>query len=144
MQKESVNPEHPFSKFSVGNEETLADRESGSTRDEIIQFHANHYSADLMSLVLVGPQDLDNQEQIARSLFSEIKNQGLKDKKVEIPLLTEKQQQLWIELEPEKEVRKLSLSFSFPNMQAHYQTKPLSYLAHLIGYGRTGQHYLVS
>ncbi|WP_261833499.1 insulinase family protein [Vibrio ishigakensis] len=138
VQKESVNPEHPFSKFSVGNEETLADRETGSTRDEIIAFHAEHYSADLMSLVLVGPQDLNNQEQLARTLFSDINNQDLKDKTVSIPLLTEKQQQLWIELEPEKDVRKLSLSFSFPNMHSHYKTKPLSYLAHLIGYEGPG------
>ncbi|WP_261815571.1 insulinase family protein [Vibrio gallicus] len=138
VQKETVNPEHPFSKFSVGNEQTLADRESGSIRDEIIAFHSTHYSADLMSLVLVGPQALDQQQQYAEQLFADIPNKALQDKSVDIELLSDKQQQQWIELEPEKEVRKLSLSFSFPNTQAFYKTKPLSYLAHLIGYEGPG------
>ncbi|GAD88368.1 peptidase M16 family protein [Vibrio halioticoli NBRC 102217] len=138
VQKELVNPLHPFAKFSVGNEETLCDRESGSIRDEIIQFYQSHYSADLMSVVLVGPQPLDDLEQMATRLFSDIKNNHLQAKTITTPLLTQNEQQLYVQVEPEKEARKLSLSFSFPNMEKHYATKPLSYFAHLIGYEGPG------
>ncbi|MEZ8967516.1 peptidase M16 [Vibrio breoganii] len=138
VQKELVNPAHPFSKFSVGNEETLSDRESGSIRDEIIRFHDEKYSADLMTAVLVGPQSLDELEELATGLFSDIPNKDFNGKTLTTPLLTEQEQQLYIQIEPEKEVRKLSLSFSFPNMDKHYATKPLSYFAHLIGYEGPG------
>ncbi|CAM2796086.1 insulinase family protein [Vibrio rarus] len=143
VQKELVNPHHPFAKFSVGNEQTLSDRESCSIRDEIIQFYQQHYSADLMTAVLVSPQSLDELETLARDLFSDIKNNQFANKQIPVPLLTEQQQQLYVQIEPEKEVRKLNLSFSFPNMQPYYATKPLSYFAHLIGYEGPGSLTLV-
>ncbi|OBT15873.1 peptidase M16 [Vibrio sp. UCD-FRSSP16_10] len=148
VQKELVNPAHPFSKFSVGNEDTLSDHEasddkSGTIRDEIITFYEQQYCAQLMTVVLVGPQSLDELETFATQQFSDIKNNGFGDKTVTTPLLTPDQQQLYVQVEPEKDVRKLSLSFSFPNMEKYYATKPLSYFAHLIGYEGPGSLTLI-
>src|SRR5690606_13444917 len=54
VNKEVVNPRHPFAKFSVGNLQTLGDRDGVSIRQEIVDFYQSTYSADLMTLTLYG------------------------------------------------------------------------------------------
>lgn len=46
VHKETVNPAHPFSKFSVGNLETLHENAGESLREEVKAFFELHYSAD--------------------------------------------------------------------------------------------------
>ncbi|RJX73826.1 insulinase family protein [Vibrio sinensis] len=134
VHKETINPQHPFSKFSVGNLETLGDRNGSSIRDEIIAFHSSHYSADLMTLSVVGPQDLDELYRWVNGFFSAIPNLKLAGKSLQIPYIDEHSTGISIAVEPIKEVRKLILTFPMESMDAHYQTKPLSYFAHLLGY----------
>lgn len=69
VHKETINPAHPFAKFSVGDLTTLDDRDDTSIRDELIDFYRTHYSADLMSLVLLGPQSLDELESYTTTFF---------------------------------------------------------------------------
>lgn len=139
VHKEVVNPEHPFAKFSVGNVETLSDlidkdgQPTTSIRHEIIDFYHQQYSADLMTVTLVSPHSLDQLEEAAHNYFAGIDNRQLKGKSINIPLLREQDLALFVTVEPEKDSRKLMLSFNFPGMNAHYQTKPLSYFAHLLG-----------
>lgn len=138
VHKEVVNPAHPFSKFSVGNLETLADREDSSIRDEIIEFYESHYSADLMTLSIMGPQPLDELEGWITDLFSPIKNRSLKGKSVSIPLVNPSLPSCFVQVEPEKDSRKLVMAFTLPSMDQHYSSKPLSYFAHLLGYEGEG------
>ncbi|WP_105903328.1 insulinase family protein [Vibrio gangliei] len=139
VHKEVVNPEHPFAKFSVGNEETLSDllddngNPTSSIRDEIIEFYQQHYSADLMTATLVGPQLLDELEQLASTYFAPIENHHLAGKAIHIPLVRQQDSAKFICVEPEKDSRKLMLTFNFPCMDGFYQSKPLSYFAHLLG-----------
>ena len=53
-EKQAMNPAHPYSSFSTGNLDTLADRADSKIRDELIEFYQRHYSADRMTLVLPG------------------------------------------------------------------------------------------
>nr|WP_269135162.1 insulinase family protein [Vibrio cincinnatiensis] len=138
VQKETINQAHPFAKFSVGNQETLADREGQSIRDEIIEFYQDHYSADIMTLTLLGPQSLDELETWATDKFTEIVNTQQANKNIVPPLVTEEHTGLLISIEPLKEIRKLILSFPMPSTDAYYQRKPLSYFAHLLGYEGEG------
>lgn len=139
VHKEVVNPEHPFAKFSVGNEQTLSDivddngQTTGSIRDEIIEFYHNHYSADLMTVTLVGPQSLDQLEHCASHYFQSIINHQRAGKIINIPLVREQDAAQFICVEPEKDSRKLMLTFNFPSMDQYYRSKPLSYFAHLLG-----------
>lgn len=51
------NPAHPLTKFSTGNTDTLLQgpRSQGiDTRDELIKFYEQHYSANIMKLVVLG------------------------------------------------------------------------------------------
>ena len=81
--KELVNPDHPFAKFSVGNVETLGDRNGQTIRQEILDFHQQQYSADLMTLTLSGNQPLEQMQQWVEQRFSSITNHKRQGKKVE-------------------------------------------------------------
>ncbi|UTV28426.1 insulinase family protein [Photobacterium atrarenae] len=133
VHKETINPAHPFAKFSVGDLGTLEDREGHSIRDELINFYRTHYSAELMCLVLLGPQSLEQLESYARAYFDHIPNTGVAKPAIEEPLLTANESGKFIAIEPIKEVRKLTLSFTMPSVDQYYRQKPLSYIAHLLG-----------
>lgn len=57
LEKSTSNPNHPYSKFGTGNKETLdiIPKERGiQVRDELLKFHKKWYSANLMSLAVLG------------------------------------------------------------------------------------------
>ncbi|PCD88802.1 Protease 3 precursor [Vibrio mediterranei] len=138
VQKETINQAHPFSKFSVGNIDTLSDRNGQSIREEIVRFHKEQYSADLMTLALIGPHELDELEQWATSKFSDVGNNQLHGKVVDVPFTTKEHTEVLIQVEPIKEIRKLILSFPLPATNQHYHQKPMSYFANLLGYEGQG------
>ncbi|OLQ81467.1 peptidase M16 [Photobacterium proteolyticum] len=133
VHKETINPAHPFSKFSVGDLTTLDDRDGKPVRDELIAFYQSHYSADLMSLVLLGPQSLDELESYTNTYFAHIPNTDIAKPAITEPLVTANETAKFIKIEPIKEVRKLTLSFAMPSVEQYYRQKPLSYIAHLLG-----------
>lgn len=50
--RSTVSPSHPMHKFGTGNLETL--KAQADIRDRLLAFHAAHYSANLMTLVVYG------------------------------------------------------------------------------------------
>ncbi|KFZ37947.1 peptidase M16 [Shewanella mangrovi] len=130
--KETVNPQHPFSKFSVGNLETLAG-EPAQLREELLQFYQQNYSANLMSLCLVAPCSLDELEILAHKHFALVKNQQLTKPYPETPLFTAHQLSKLITIVPLKEQKRLTLSFSIPSIHEQYHQKPLTFISHLLG-----------
>ncbi|GAB1101005.1 MAG: hypothetical protein Sw2LagPseu_25660 [Shewanella algae] len=100
--KETVNPAHPFSKFSVGNLQTLGGDEQ-QLREELLAFYKSHYSANLMTLCLVAPMAIDELEQYARRYFSAIENHDLQKTYPELPLFSSEQLQKQIHIVPLKE-----------------------------------------
>lgn len=142
--KQLVNPEHPFSKLSVGNLETLAveGKRQGSLRDQLIQFYQQHYSANLMNLVLVGKEPLDQLEAMARQKFSAVSNSNKQVEPIEEALFTVDQLPKMVKVEPEKSMRMLSIVFPVPDDIDYYQHKPLHYIGNILGH--EGQGSLLS
>ncbi|KYN88123.1 peptidase M16 [Vibrio cidicii] len=138
VSKEVVNPRHPFAKFSVGNLQTLGDRDGVSIRQEIVDFYQSTYSADLMTLTLYGPQSLDEQQAWVEEMFCAIVNRHLHGKSIDQPISDENSTAITVRVEPIKEIRKLVLTFPLPGMDQYYSIKPLSYFAHLLGYEGEG------
>ena len=68
ISKALANPEHPFSKFSVGNLETLG----GTSKQELQTFYDKYYVANLMKLVLYSPLSLDELQTLVVERFSQI------------------------------------------------------------------------
>ncbi|KAL8489855.1 hypothetical protein ACS0TY_025658 [Phlomoides rotata] len=76
LQKHLSVKNHPYHKFSTGNWETLEIRpkERGvDTRQELLMFYKDYYSANLMHLVIYS-KGLDKCESLVRSKFQDIRN----------------------------------------------------------------------
>ncbi|WP_246028408.1 insulinase family protein [Shewanella atlantica] len=137
VQKETVNPAHPFSKFSVGNLETLGGDES-ILREELINFYQSHYSANLMTLCLVAPSSLADLETLANTYFSDIENHHLIKAHPEVPIYQAEQLESQINIIPIKEQKRVALTFSLPAIDPFYKHKPLTFISHLLGYEGNG------
>ncbi|MCG9731223.1 insulinase family protein [Shewanella sp. Isolate13] len=137
VQKETVNPEHPFSKFSVGNLRTLAGDES-ELRDELLSFYSNKYSANVMTLSLVAPQSLDELERLAKLFFNEIDGKALSKSYPDVPLYPPELLQTQINIVPLKEQKRVAITFALPALESYYAHKPLTFISHLLGYEGKG------
>lgn len=134
VKKAASNPEHAFHQFAVGNLSTLENTEENPLRPDLIEFWKNHYSANLMTLSVYGPQPLDKLESMVRSRFNAIENRNLQPKAHTASLLEANALPAKVTVEAIKDVRSLSLSFPIPSQQENYRTKPASYVANLLGH----------
>ncbi len=141
VHKETVNPDHPFAKFSVGNWQTLEDRNGTAIRDELLAFYQSHYSADRMALVLQSPASLDMQESWSHGYFANITQHPVSKQQIEIPLYRPEDLALRIQIEPIKESRKLIVSYALPGVESYYKSKPLTFISHILGYEGKGSLY---
>ncbi|MCL1125669.1 insulinase family protein [Shewanella surugensis] len=137
VQKETVNPKHPFSKFSVGNLETLAG-DPAQLKKELELFYQQHYSANLMTLCLVAPLPMEALTQLAEYYFSDIPNHQLTKHYPITPLYQQEQLCKQINILPLKRQRRLGISFSLPAIDELYKFKPLTFISHLLGFEGKG------
>ncbi|MDX1396941.1 MAG: insulinase family protein [Oceanospirillum sp.] len=135
--KQALNPEHPYSGFSTGSLETLADKEI-SARDAMIDFYQRYYSSNRMSLVVLGNHSLDELEAMARSKFSPVENRSAKPFTVEKPLFKDDALPLQLDIKPLKARHAIKLQFPTPDPSRFFEKKPASYLASLIGHEGEG------
>lgn len=138
VHKETINQAHPFSKFSVGSIDTLADRKESDLTTEIRDFFQQHYRANIMTLVLEGPQSLDELSQLAKNKFADIKAATSTPKTIDIPLYLPEHQQIKINVKPVKNDRQLIVSFAMPSIDPYYRNKPESILTYLLGHEGKG------
>ena len=138
--KQVINPAHPFAKLSVGNLETLAvDENAGeSLRKQLLDFYQQYYSANIMTLVLVGRESLDELELMARERFTAIKNTKVHIADIEEPLIAPQRLPLMINVKPEKSIRTLSVAFPTEDVRRFYAEKPLHYLGNILGHEGRG------
>lgn len=151
---EQVSPTHPLSRFSVGNLETLADREDHSAREDLLAFYKKYYSAERMTLVVLGRETLEQLEEEVRSRFSAVPNNadsktmdsGLAKAdlakadlvkpdliKKDTVLTLQKPLPLELDIQPIKDQRTLSIVFPMPGVAKHWRTKPSVYWGHVLG-----------
>lgn len=136
VHKETINPQHPFSKFSVGSVETLADWPDKSIRQDLLNFYNAHYSADQMTLVMLSNQSIETLlSWVAR--FNLIPRRDCPTRP-DVPLLRENDRSIIIYAHPVKELQRLTMSFDFTDLSHLYRSKPLGFLAHLLGYEGSG------
>ena len=142
VHKETINPEHPFAKFSVGNTETLSDRPEKHLRDEVEDFFLQHYVAKAMTLVIEGPQDIETLKTLAIEKFSNVSRNEISQIKPNVPLYLSEHQQISLHVKPVKNERQLIISFAMPSIDELYREKPESLLSYLIGH--EGPHSILS
>ena len=141
LDKSTSREDHPYSKFGTGNLKTLKiepEKLGLNVRDALLEFHSKYYSANLMTLCLLGKESLDELQQYAVEMFSDIPNKNLskvdfdkdpykRDSGVNVLYVT-----------PVQDLRQLSISWVIPDSRDHYRASPAHYLSHLIGHEGEG------
>lgn len=138
VKKAASNPDHAFSQFAVGNLSTLENTDDNPLRPDLIEFWKQHYSANLMSLAVYGPQTLDDLEAMVRGRFDAIENRKLEPMRHKAALFEPEALPAKITADAIKEVRSLTLTFPIPSQEDNYRTKPASYVANLLGHEGPG------
>ena len=140
VQKQWLNQAHPFSGFSVGSLESLRDRDV-SAREKLITFYNQHYSANIMTLAVLGRESLDQLEQMVVERFAHIPDR-------DVPIQLFRQQYMDTDLMParlnslpERAMNVVRFVFPIPSVYAEYRSKPLSYIANLLGHEGAGSLY---
>ncbi|GAB3032339.1 insulinase family protein [Bowmanella dokdonensis] len=133
VHKETCNPTHPFSKFSVGNAEIFGRFNGVELQEKLRAMHAEHYRAENMTICLVSDLSLDDMEGLARRYLS-----GLSAKKQAVaeplpPLYLPEQLGVILNIVPLKTARRMIVSFALPDVYPYYRSKPLNLISHLIG-----------
>ena len=140
--KQVTHPEHPFSNFSVGNLTTLSN-ENAELRDEVAAFWRSHYSANLMTLAVLGREPLDVLERWVQERFGSVPNSNRKPLVSDVPLLTQASLGQSLEVQSLRDTRSLQLIWPVPNPIQHYDVKPTSFIGHLLGHEGVGSPYEV-
>ena len=136
--REIANTEHPISKFNVGSLGTLSDRKNSNVRAELIDFYNRYYSANLMTLVVLGSEPLDQLEKIVRDRFTAIKDKQVIIGDYQSSYIQPSALPMQVNVKPLKDTRELGLMFELPKLNAYWQSKPAQYLASMIGYEGQG------
>nr|VFJ45476.1 MAG: Secreted Zn-dependent peptidases, insulinase-like [Candidatus Kentron sp. FM]VFJ49074.1 MAG: Secreted Zn-dependent peptidases, insulinase-like [Candidatus Kentron sp. FM]VFK06774.1 MAG: Secreted Zn-dependent peptidases, insulinase-like [Candidatus Kentron sp. FM] len=136
--RQVIDGAHPLSRFSVGNLTTLSDREGRDVRQDLIALYRRYYSANLMALVILGKEPVPVLGQWAREVFSAVPDRQAEPPRVTQPLFAPDRLPVRLITRPIENRRRLRLTFPVPPLLAHYKTKPLYYISHLLGHEGEG------
>ena len=136
--QEVMNPQHPFSQFTVGSLESLADRPGSPVRDELLAFYQKHYSANVMRLVVFGAQSLDELEKLVTPMFIPIPNKSFEPGEIDAPLFAPGSLPMLVQVKPQATLRHLSVVFPIADYRPQYHVKPISYVGNLVGHEGEG------
>ena len=80
VHKETCNPEHAFSRFSVGNKQTFLQNDITELQSALKQHFLNCFTTDKIKLVIASPQPCSEITQLASEYFSSIKSKTSENK----------------------------------------------------------------
>ncbi|MPV86964.1 insulinase family protein [Ostreibacterium oceani] len=157
--KQATNPASSYSRFNIGNNDTLP---SETVRSALLDFYKQHYHAENMAGVIIGRQDIATLKAWGEALFkdvptapeaaseavSEIASQTNKstsktDNSNQAPsLFVAKTLPLMLRSQSVRDEKRLTINFALPYDASNDYSKSLQYISHVIGY--EGQHSLLS
>ncbi|KAH7853388.1 hypothetical protein Vadar_001822 [Vaccinium darrowii] len=141
LQKHLSSKDHPYHRFSTGNLDSLDVRpkERGvDTRHELVNFYEEHYSANVMHLVVYGKENLDKIESLVENIFQEIPNKERSSSHFAGRPCTSEHLQILVKAVPIKQGHELRIVWPVtPDIQ-HYKEGASCYLNHLIGHKGNG------
>ena len=164
ISKWAADPRHPWSRFNVGSVETLKDlparhvkfdlsvgaggrvgvsatpqfRPKLDLRAALLEFHATHYSSNLMSLCVLGREPLDQLAQCVVPLFAAVPNKSLARPTWPHEPYPPSQLGRHFRVLPVKDFSSLTLSWPLPSIQPQYRSKPFRYVSHVLGHEGEG------
>jgi len=130
---ETLNPEHPSSRFSGGNLETLRDKPGSKLHDALKAFYHRYYSANLMKAVIYGNQPLPELEKIAAATFGRVENRHATVPDITVPVVTDQQKGVIIHYVPAQPRKQLKIEFRIDNNSDKFRSKTDTLIGYLIG-----------
>ena len=133
---------HVFTKFGWGNAKSLGTDVIAAgidLRSELVRWYENHYSANLMKLVVLG-RDLDELEKMVRDSFGNIANRNLVVPDFSshgMPFDSESLGHIF-SVQAVKKTHVIEIMWAVPYLTPHYQTKPAEYIGHILGHEGSG------
>ena len=131
VERETMNPDHPYCRFHTGNRETLLNNpldRGQNIQTELLKFHEKYYSSNIMSLAVFGRESLDELAEMIVPLFSQVEN-----KHIPVPICKEnpirdEDTQMQINIVPNVNMKLLILTWPFEEDVS----RPSRYVNHLI------------
>ncbi len=140
--RQLINPDHPASRFAVGSRHTLRDRpddpDGMTARQKLIEFYAQHYSADIMTLAVVGREPLDQLQRWVTELFAGIPDRDAQAQRFTQPYFTRARLASRLNVTPQKDQLRAAFLFPVAGNEDRYRSKPLGYVANLLGHEGEG------
>lgn len=146
LQKHLSLESHPYHKFSTGNWDTLEVRPKANgvnTRDELIKFYEQNYSANLMYLAIYAKENLDKIQGLVEEKFKDIKNTDRTCARFPGRPCSEEHLQILVRVVPIKQGHKLRIVWPVTPEILHYKEGPCRYLGHLIGHEGEGSLFYI-
>lgn len=132
------NPDHPITKFTVGNRETLSDKPNSQLQTELEHFYHQYYSANLMTAVLYSNQSIEKLAKLVEENLGKVGNKNLFVPKVNTPLFREQDKGVIISYKPIQPMKMLAISFDMPNDEDKFANKTGEYLAYIFNNNTEG------
>eukprot|EP01025_Chloroclados_australasicus_P024009 TRINITY_DN2417_c0_g1_i2.p1 TRINITY_DN2417_c0_g1~~TRINITY_DN2417_c0_g1_i2.p1 ORF type:complete len:971 (-),score=111.33 TRINITY_DN2417_c0_g1_i2:295-2910(-) len=131
----TANQQHPWSRFSSGNQQTL---KIDGIHKQVNDFYQLHYSASLMNLAVHGRHSLDELQDMVVSKFSNVVDKGLEIEEFGEDLWSEEQCSKLIKVVPQKLGHVLQMHWLLPALWRFQKEAPGRYLSHLLGHEGEG------
>ena len=132
-----ADEESVYHKFGTGNLRTL---KKDSIFEELKNFHNEHYSANLMNLVIYHYDDIENYKNKIIEIFQKIPDKNKKSldfSKIPYPY-KKKNLSKMLKFKSIKNEKRLKLKWFLPSQDIHYKNPPLSILTFLTGHESEG------
>ncbi|MDC3180973.1 insulinase family protein [Gammaproteobacteria bacterium] len=127
----TANPEHPYNRFTIGNLETLTDREV-SLEEELRMFFETHYVGRNMCFVVVMPTE--NQAVLDHTLEKlNTIPRGKKTKESKVSYLSPEEEGRFIQMQSQTKDQRLIIDFPVYSEKSDYRDASLQYITHLLG-----------
>ncbi|XP_043479803.1 insulin-degrading enzyme-like [Leptopilina heterotoma] len=120
IEKFGVKPNHPFGFLESGNISTLIPEEKNlNPLQEVMKFYKKFYSSNLMTLSVLGKENLDDLEKMVMKYFVDFENKDIKLSKLESPFENgEFNTKLYVV--PKENYRNLSLTFLIQDFESYW------------------------
>ncbi|HSC76904.1 MAG TPA: insulinase family protein [Pseudomonadales bacterium] len=141
--RELFHANNPAATFSVGNLATLADTKNSKVRDDLLTFYQQHYSANTMTLVVLGRESLPQLQAMVEQFFNAVPDRKLSVDQSEKPVFRDGLLPSRVLVKSNQDERHLQLVFPLPSMQQYYRIKPDAYISYLLGHEGEGSLFSV-
>ena len=140
--KTLINPEHPYSRFTVGNLDTLKDRPNNPLREQLLNLYKQNYYSENMALVMVANRSYKEMANLAQQYFSGIqsKDNVIQENIYQPTLIPVGKPHLQF-IRSLIDNNTLKFYYQIDAQKRNYKTQPTRYLSYILGNENKGSLY---